>query len=252
MIFSLRGTTAIHRALVVCAFSLAALFAQSCAPKITIAVENSGRASCDFSVTFDNDTMALLGSLYAADGSAPKDPNALELFDTAAIKRAFTNSGFEEVTVSTNRASSLNVHFASANVNDIFYRIPSAMYEETSNKMKRLRWIISPETARLLLDIFPQDSSGYMALFMAPIITGEQMQSKEYIDLIAGVYGNTAAELLKKSVFTINFAMPSQVMVRAAPKEVTVDVNGKNLSLTMPLAELLCVTGRLSFEIQWM
>ncbi|GMO11812.1 MAG: hypothetical protein Ta2A_20950 [Treponemataceae bacterium] len=232
-----------------CAFSFL-FIAQSCSPQVSFVVADNGHTTCDFSVTLDSDTRTLLAYLYAADGGEAKDPDALALFDTKTIQNAFVKSGFSDVRVGTNRNSSLSVHFASSNVNDIFFRIPSATYDE-ANGVKRLRWLISPDTAKLLLDIFPEDSSGYMALFMAPILTDERMSADEYIELISGVYGNAAGALLKKSAFKMTFTLPGPVVVRAVPKGVSTDVNGKTVTISMPLAELLCVTGRFSFEIQW-
>ena len=65
-----------------------------------------------------------------------------------------------------------------------------------------------------------------MDLFMAPVVTGEEMPASEYKDLVALVYGDKLADDLEASKVEITIASPA----------------GRSKTYTIPLVELLTLS----------
>ncbi|OJF77314.1 MAG: hypothetical protein BKP49_02270 [Treponema sp. CETP13] len=114
-------------------------------------------------------------------------------------------------------------------------------------------WIITPETMKEIIALTPEETRSYVDLLMAPIITGEELTSQEYNNLIASMYGSTLATKLSSSVVTISFTTPNEITsATLEPQNCgSVEIKGKNAEFTLPLDKFLSLFSGVKFCIQW-
>jgi hypothetical protein len=110
----------------------------------------------------------------------------------------------------------------------------------------RLLVTVDPASAPLLLSLFSRDISDYLSALMAPVVTGEKLGRKEYLDLVASFYGRPLANEIDASriVFIIDF-----------PRPITAIRGGTALNnqarFSVPLTDLLAPEKPLVYEVVW-
>lgn len=124
---------------------------------------------------------------------------------------------------------------------DIF-RISST--GNSSRTQNSLSFTLSPETAQYIVSLLPEETASYTELFMAPLFTGEIMDSEEYDGLVAAVYGQQLADELDTSWFSIYIETPGTVTSVTIPESLnaTSVKNDCQASIFIPLSSLLTLT----------
>jgi hypothetical protein len=105
--------------------------------------------------------------------------------------------------------------------------------------------LLSPETAEDFLRLMPPETHDYKDLLLAPLFTGEASTEKDYLSLIAAVYGQKLADALARSNMVVVFTAPAANTAVESPPWVTVQstalrsVAPRTVEWTIPLATLL-------------
>ncbi len=152
------------------------------------------------------------------------NPNSnLVLFDTQSIKKVLEESSFSNIKVSSPEFSKLEFS-ATGKLEEIIYCTQNSL-EVKLNK----------NNIKSFISIFPQETQSFLDLLMAPVLTGEEMTSSDYIDLVAVVYGEPIAEELKKSTIDL---------ILVSPK-------GISKTFKIPLVDLLTLNEEKNFFIKF-
>jgi hypothetical protein len=220
-----------------------------CSPSVKISVGSDLKTVCDFSVSLDAQLASRLGARATDNSVAAPSP----LFDLALIQRSFQAAGFADVTATSLSAGELAVRAEAASPVAAFSAVPNVVrYTALSNGSGgQIEIAVSKETISEILAIMPDGISEYLDLLMAPLFTGENLTETEYLAVIASVYGQQTADMLKKSTLDIHFALPARADIRYYPDAAKVSVSGNNVSLFLPLASVLSAQTELAFCAVW-
>ncbi|MCM1321243.1 MAG: hypothetical protein NC041_01115 [Bacteroides sp.] len=111
----------------------------------------------------------------------------------------------------------------------------------------------SPETFRQLSEQNFGEFSEYLELLMAPLFTGEQMSAAEYMELIAAVYGETAAHELESAEISAVIHVPAKTARTFISKEAvgTIASDKNSAVIVIPLVQFLTNSAQSLYRIEW-
>ena len=150
--------------------------------------------------------MAGLNEIGGTNGSSP-------IFDVVSIRRSITSAGFTDVSITSKERSKLSLAFTG--------RMDFVSYTKTKTVLR-----LSPSMVKKFSASLGPEFKSVMDLFMAPVVTGEEMPASEYKDLVALVYGEKLADDLEASKVEITIASPA----------------GRSKTYSIPLVELLTLS----------
>jgi len=105
---------------------------------------------------------------------------------------------------------------------------------------------LSRETAPQLLSLISAEVRDYLEALMAPIVTGEELSTADYLALIASVYGKTIAQEIESSSISLEIRIPGTI---------TTVLGGTSLEtkaiFKIPLVDLLVLQKPLVYRIGW-
>ena len=101
-------------------------------------------------------------------------------------------------------------------------------------------------TGKLLLSNISQDLVDYISSLMAPVATGENISSAEYLELVTSVYGENIAKEIGAARITIEIDAPAVIF----------NVEGgtfkkRRASFDIPLLDILVLEKPLVYKIEW-
>jgi hypothetical protein len=100
--------------------------------------------------------------------------------------------------------------------------------------------------------LLPSETLDYLDFFLdPPLFSGIQMSETDYLELIKTVYGSQMATSLEQSIFEITLAVPGTISSVAAPPFAKTTKSASKLTLSLPLAKLLCTNGETNFSVYW-
>ncbi|HON12926.1 MAG TPA: hypothetical protein PLB48_02335 [Treponema sp.] len=105
---------------------------------------------------------------------------------------------------------------------------------------------INRDTARQLVGLFTTDVRDYLEALMAPVITGEELSAKEYLDLLSSVYGKTIAQEIEASRVSLKFQVPGTIT-----RVIGGTSSGGEAVFAIPLIDLLVVQKPLFYQLVW-
>jgi hypothetical protein len=97
-----------------------------------------------------------------------------------------------------------------------------------------------------MLAYISPDIVAYLSALMAPLATGEAMTKKEYLELVASIYGSGIAEEISGAQLNVIIDLPGPVQ---SVKGGT--FSGKRAEFAIPLADLLVLEKPLTYEVVW-
>jgi hypothetical protein len=98
---------------------------------------------------------------------------------------------------------------------------------------------------RILSYISPE-AGDYLSALMAPVATGEALSKKEYLELVASIYGKNIADEIAASTIRAAISFPGQIQsVRGG------GFSGREARFETPLADLLVLENPLDYEVVW-
>lgn len=180
----------------------------------------------------------------------------LELFNEADIKEAVSQGDFTntKVTVPSKTSFIIEGTFPSplkqtSVLNDNGIKI--ANFINCQNKTLTL--ILSPETIKEFIKTLPEENQSFADIFMAPVFTGEQMSSQEYIDLIESVYGKELAQELENASIKVTLCCPKGCKIAKSSLSKT-DISKTSetkVTFSMALCDFLVLQNTKTFSINW-
>lgn len=153
--------------------------AVSCDSEVIVKISDGGKATVSFAAKPE---AAFLDTIFAVSG----DEGA---FDKNEIKKSAEQTGLSSVGTDGTTGTSLAISGKiPSSGKDLFSK--SGILEVSNNA----RIAISTETLKSFYESCPSQFQSYIDLFMAPVLSGEEMTDEEYIELIEEVYGKPLAD----------------------------------------------------------
>jgi hypothetical protein len=208
----------------------------SCSTHLAIETNNDSTKNtyCQItpSVTLKNMLLSLTGVT-----------NPESLYNTVLLKQSLEKAGFSVENITVTENGSLNLLIETKKL-----EIPGCTVSKNNFTL-----LINQQTMSEVLALIPSETTSYIDLLMAPIITGEKLSSKEYEALIASMYGNTLANEMKSSMMTISFKAPTEISLATIEPSTcgTVKILANTAEYTLSLPEFLSLFSGVKFCIQW-
>jgi len=208
----------------------------SCSTHLAIETNNDSTKNtyCQItpSVTLKNMLLSLTGVT-----------NPESLYNTVLLKQSLEKAGFSVENITVTENGSLNLLIETKKL-----EIPGCTLSKNNFTL-----LINQQTMSEVLALIPSETTSYIDLLMAPIITGEKLSSKEYEALIASMYGNTLANEMKSSMMTISFKAPTEISLATIEPSTcgTVKILANAAEYTLSLPEFLSLFSGVKFCIQW-
>lgn len=216
-----------------------------CSPKMCITITEDSNVNFSFkSGTSDS----LNKTLYSLTGLA----SGSELYDKTLIKENLKLAGFDSSVVEVTNQSNISIETSSKQLAKIAPELSSLIIQDKS-KPQELKIKISPKKIRDVLSVFPEETTSYTELLMAPIFTDEKMTTDEYVELLSLVYGDKIAKETKDSVFGIEISVPKKIKYVTTNNFQNVKnetLNGK-AKIEIPLVDFLCLQSEAEIVLNW-
>lgn len=236
--------------------TLAMIFFASCSPALKVVVHDSGYFSYNVIATIEPSMIETVRSFSGTPENVP-------LFNTKQIQNSLEIAGMSNVSVKTPDNNSLQVYGQvkenqnkQDTIHNVLHSVPGAIsygkVKKQNSTLTELRLTLSQETMAKAMELLPIETVEYVELLSAPVFTGEQLTPQEYIDLIAAIYGNSAASVLAKSQATVEIEVPSKILnANVSVPHGEYKTNGNTVLFTVPLAELLAQSQAAEFVVHF-
>jgi hypothetical protein len=222
------------------AIILAALGFVSCDARLDGVIHRGGSGEFTFKSTLFPAANRLLKSL-SSDGGAALDAGFLNrtLSLIPGVERSLLSNTADggitgRITI-TDIAGFLN---REQQGKDVFW--------EQSSYGGSFRLNLNLDSGRAFLSLISPDLVDYLSALMSPIATGEVISKEGYLELVASVYGKTAAAEIEKAEFLITLDFPGRINgIKGGT------YNGGHADFVIPLLKLLVLDEALVYEVHW-
>jgi len=223
--------------------SLSLVFS-SCTARIDGSLSANGSAQLTVNTSLGAGMTNLIQRLSAAGGQ--QGP----VLDGPAIARSLsgapgiTSASFRNIT-----PSSISGQVRISRVNDFLSAAGGRgfiVFEQSAGAGGRCAINIDRRNSASILELLSPEISDYLNALMAPIVTGEEMNKQEYIELVAVFYNRIISNEIATSRIQVSVEFPGTV-TRARGGTFT----GRRASFDIPLIDLLVLETPLSYEVAW-
>ncbi len=224
---------------------LFALGLMSCSPKTDVFVQPSGDAVVTINIT----SSKVMDTMIANFGNFSEEETKenASIFDAEQIKTELENSGFKVLHVKTNSLAGISAKFKIYNKQ----MQGENAFVRTDMKKGLLYLSIGPQNIQEFVQMLSEEDREYLDLLMAPVLTKEKLNEKEYEAMIKATYGDTLANELKKSKFSISVTCPKKVMGIQVKPFGKGKKNGTKAFIQIPLTRILCVQEPIYAEVKF-
>jgi hypothetical protein len=205
----------------------AVLIFAGCTASVEVHAGSNKKTTVQYSASF--------GSAFIHTMQSLSDNPAAPLFDADTIAAQLRGSGIQNAEVKTPSGTSLAV---SASIPpDSKNAVLSSGLVTYDNNSHKMTLTLSPAALSALYTSLPETMQSYIDLFMAPAFSGESMTAKDYIELVASVYGRPLADEVAAAQVSISLYPPAG--------------SGAKKSISVPLTDILTIEKPLVYSVQW-
>lgn len=229
---------------------LPALLFASCFAAINGAVGEGASADLRLRVSLGPRTAALIHTLRSFAGEANNTP----ILDGDAISNSMAAApGIRSFSLKNSGPHTLDGTISLSNAGDFLSSgaaNPSGgsrfiTYTEERDAAS-IVVTLDKNTAPELISRLSAEAGGYLEALMAPAVTGERMTAREYLDLVASIYGRPLSDEIAAAMIQgkIDFPRPVKA-VRGGT------FSGKQAVFDIPLLDILVLETPLRYEVSW-
>ncbi len=205
-----------------------------CSTSVALIADQNNAGEVSLQTKLSPSVMSVVSALSGASSTEA-------LFDKDQIVQSLKKTGY---TVSGVRFPARNTLTINTKTEKLTGMLPNSKDFVTLKKDGKINDMVinlSPANIKKAVELMPEDTALYLDLLFAPIFTGDAMSADEYVELIAMAYGDNVAADLKKSVVTIQFDVPGQIVSAELTNndKNTINIDSKNIKMSMPLVEML-------------
>lgn len=191
-----------------------------CGTKIAIVQKADGNSTIEMNLELGKVFEKVLDESTAAlneiDGN--QKPN---FFYAGEIKKSLVNAGLKNVMVSSTERTKLNVAF-------------TGKFEFIEGGTDSMNLRLNPESVKNFTSSLGAEFNSIMDLFMAPVITGEDLSMEDYMETLAAIYGKELSEDLAKSTIQLTLENSS----------------GKRKNFSIPLVQFLMLKEEKIYSVE--
>jgi len=226
----------------------------SCSARIDGVVREGGAADLTLSTSLEPRTQTLISSLRDFMGGAANGP----ILDGPAMASSMAAApGVKAVSLKNTGPSALEGTISISDVGNF-------LSAETANSSSPdgVRFIsytegrtagtssititLNRDSAPDLVSRLSPEVNDYLSALMAPAVTGDICSSKEYLDLVASVYGRPLADEINTARIRASVEFPRPVSaVRGG------NAAGKRVDFEVPLVDILVLEQPLLYTVSW-
>lgn len=214
----------------------------SCAPKADIFVQDSGDLILTLNIIPGKTTEQIIHKFMEFSESERND----SIFNVEEIRESLKKENINVLDIKTESLAGINAKLKFKQENQSM----SELF--TLDKEKgRLACKITSANIKEFVSMLSDEDREYFDLLMAPILTGENLNSAEYEELISAAYGETLAKDLRKSLFTISFQFPKKVSKASIKPFGRLNTNDSKVTAEIKLTDLLTIKDSINIEINY-
>ncbi len=220
-------------------FVLAAVLAgailfSSCSTSVALIAGQNNSGEVSLQTKLSPSVMSVVSALSGASSTEA-------LFDKDQIVQSLKKTGYTVSGVRFPARNTLTINTQTAKLTDMLPNSKDFVSLKKDGKINDMVINLSPVNIKKAVDLMPEETALYLDLLFAPIFTGEAMSADEYTELIAMAYGDNVAADLKKSIVTIQFDVPGQIVSAELTNndKNTISIDAKFIKMSMPLVEML-------------
>jgi len=216
----------------------------SCSARIDGVVMAGGAAEINVKASLGARTVSLVQSIRSFMGDTKNTP----ALDGAVISRSLAAaSGIKSASLKNTSPEALEGPISISNVGDFLLSEKDMFitYSESPDSSS-ITVILDKNSAPLLISRLSPEVDEYLSALMAPVVSGEDMSSGDYLSLIAVVYGRPLADEIAQSRITASIDFPRQVTSVSGGSS-----SGRRAEFDIPLLDILVLEKPLRYEIKW-
>ena len=231
-----------HKKIIFCL--IAAVILTACSPKADIFIQDSG----DAVITVDVKASSLLESLVenAAGFSEGEKKENKSVFNIEEIKAELESKHIRVLSMETQGAAGIKTKLKILTGDEA-----APPFLKTEPKEGKLSLNIGNADIREFVNLLSEDDREYVELLMAPALTGEELTSKEYEELIKSAYGEKTADELKRAKLRISVTCPKKVQSITVTPLGTGRKEGNKAYIEIPLSKLLSLKNNIFVEVRY-
>jgi hypothetical protein len=216
----------------------------ACFARIDGAVKDGGAADLKLKISLGPSTTALIRSLRLFMGG-----NAdAQILDGQAIGRSLAqNPGVESALFRNTAPQALDGTLSLSKMGDFMASTKGRFITfNEGNGSSSIIVILDRDSAPELISRLSPEAGEYLHTLMAPAVTGEIMTKREYLDLVASIYGRPLSEEISAARIqgTIEFPRPIKAVQGGS-------FSGKQLEFDILLLDILVLESPLRYEVSW-
>lgn len=218
-----------------------AIFFCGCPAELNITPNNDSTFSIEYNSIFGEKLTSALKDLSQISAqfseANPSEFDLSQIIDAQTIENELNLRYLSQTKIKIQKKSQNSYNFiANAKTKNSAKNQPQLLSQEKLKSGKtRFTLTLGPEILQATLLQNETTLKTFADILMAPLVTGEEMTTSEYKDLLTEIYGESVASELLSGDFKINVVLP----------------NGKTLSQKIPIAELLVTSGERVFVFEY-
>jgi hypothetical protein len=181
-----------------------------------------------------------------------------QLFNEERMAEAFSAAGFTNVRARSGDGLVFRLDAAAPSAAQVLQKEKIGLGSVMTYQAKVLgttglfQLLLSPETAAGLMQLMPPETNDYKDLLLAPLFTGEETNEKDYLSLLAAIYGQKIADALARSNLVVVFTAPAAITAVESPPWVTArNTASRTVEWTIPLTALLVRRDENVWRVTW-
>lgn len=183
----------------------------SCPADINCKIENND-VKIKFYTKAGNELVNLINS-FSDSSNFSNDEDSFQLFNSDEIKTGLEMSGLKNVSVKTIDSKTLDATFTvqgDSKIPGLTDLVRINKNEASKNAKGKTEFVLTQKIIQDIYNLSDRNIQRYCDMLIAPVITGDEMTSDEYKDLISSVYGSKLSDELLSGNFTINVTSVDQ------------------------------------------
>jgi len=220
------------------------LLLSSCSARIEGTVAEDGSASLAVSVSLMPRMASMIRALAAAGGQTD-----MPVLDGPGIAESMASApGIESVTFRNTFSTSIDGQIRVSKIGEFLSSADGdgfITFEQTPGG-SRIGITINHSNGSDILEKLSPDISNFLEALMAPVVTGEEMNKDDYLELVATFYNRAISEEIADSKIRASIEFPGNITnVRGGT------FSGRRANFDVPLIDLLVLEMPLSYEVTW-
>jgi hypothetical protein len=216
----------------------------SCSARIDGVVMVGGAAEINVRASLGPRTVGLVQSLRGFMGDTRNTP----ILNAETINRSLTAaSGIKSASLKNAGSEALEGSIAISNVGDFLLSEKDMFitYNEGTDSSS-ITVVLDRNSAPLIISRLSREVEEYLSALMAPVAQGEYMPAREYLELVAMIYGRPLSDEIAGARIRASIEFPRPV------KSVTGgSYAGRRAEFDIPLLDILVLERPLRYEVNW-